>query len=66
MSEDHKVLGNVTISILEGNALHISSSFENQNTVRDILHTAEEMLIRQNLDKASKPKSNIIPLSNIN
>jgi len=61
-----KVIGQITISVLEGNQLAIASNFQDQNTVRDILKSAEEVVVREALQKVSQ-KSNIVQLNtNVN
>jgi hypothetical protein len=61
-----KIIATLQINVLEGNVIAIVSEILDQNQVRNILHAAEEVLIQSCLEKASKPKSNIVQLSQVN
>jgi hypothetical protein len=59
-----KQIGEITIGVFEGNRLIVKSTIKDQAAVRDILHVAEETIIRTALEKVSE-KSNIIPAATL-
>lgn len=61
-----KVIGSVIISILENNMIVVNTTVQNKVEVRDILKTAEELIIREALQKTSEQPSNIIQLGKVN